>query len=287
MMCAEWGSRSPSRVVVVEEVAVPTVDTLCAPAPLVRRLEERLDQEWVDVPRSVLVECVWAAWSSFANARVRTFVPILVERAARARVRRLADADAGDVPLAEVSLRTWAWLTARNLLADELPRRWAHTRGVAWRAQQIAPAFPEDEQDVLVASAWLHDIGYASPVATTGLHQLDGARYLAGRGVPFRLCALVAHHAGAAAVAEVRGLAGELAVFDDERSPVRDGLWYCDMTTSPDGDPMTFTERMAELRGRRAADDPVIRALAVNEPERAAAVRRVEERLRATLVPTP
>ncbi|MFL6125941.1 three-helix bundle dimerization domain-containing protein [Actinophytocola sp.] len=261
---------------------MPTVETLCAPAPLVRGIEERLDREWVDVPRSVLVECVWAAWSSFAHARVRTFVPILVERAARARVRRLTDAT--DVPLGEVSLRTWAWLTARNLLADELPRRWAHTRGVARRAQQIAPAFPPAEREVLVASAWLHDIGYASPVAVTGLHQLDGARYLAGLGVPFRLCALVAHHAGAAAVADVRGLADELAVFDDERSPVRDGLWYCDMTTGPDGRPMTFTERMAELRGRRAADDPVIRALAVNEPERAAAVDRVAERLRQTLV---
>ena len=110
-----------------------------------------------------------------------------------------------------------------------------------------------------VAAAWLHDVGYAAEVRDTGLHQLDGARFLAACGVPSRVCALVARHAGAEAVAELVGLAGALAVFPDECSPVRDGLWYCDMTTGPDGRRMTFDERMAELRARRCADDPVVR----------------------------
>ena len=255
-----------------------TVDTLCEIAPQMRRLEERLGRERSEVPRGVMEECVREAWSRFEHARVQAFVPILVERAVRARIGRLADGD--EVSLDEVSLRTWAWLTARRLLADELPRRWAHTWGVARRAQQIAPAFPTEEREVLVAAAWLHDIGYARSMAVTGLHQLDGARFLVGRAVPFRVCALVAHHAGAAAVADLVGLAGALAVFDDEQSPVRDALWYCDMTTGPDGRSMTFDERMAELRARRSAADPVVRALAVNERDRAAAVRRTEERLR-------
>jgi hypothetical protein len=60
---------------------------------------------------------------------------------------------------------------------------------------------------------------------------------------------------------------------------VRDALWYADMTTSPDGHPVSFAERMAELRGRRSPDDPVIRALESNERDRAAAVRRTEHRL--------
>ena len=249
-----------------------------------RRLGERLGSERADVPESVLDECVRDAWSNFEHARVQLFVPVLVERAVRARIDRLADA--GDVPFAEVPLRTWAWLTARRLLAEELPRRWAHTWGVARRAQQVAPALPAGERDVLIASAWLHDIGYASEIAVTGMHQVDGAGYLVGRGVPFRVAALVAHHAGAAAVADLTGLSDALAVYVDENTVVRDALWYCDMTTSPDGKPMTFAERMAELRRRRSADDPVVRALEVNESERAAAVRRTEELLRhAGLVP--
>jgi hypothetical protein len=248
--------------------------TPCDTDPLVRRLEE----QQADVPHSVLDECVREAWSSFADARVRSFVPILVERAVKARIGELASAE--DVSLDEVSSRTWAWLTAKRLLAAALPKRWAHTWGVARRAQQIAPAFTPGERDVLIVSAWLHDIGYAPEVKVTGLHQLDGARYLVSRGAPFRVCALVAHHAGAAAVADLRGLSGELAVFEDEPTAVRDALWYCDMTTGPDGRSVTFAERMAELRRRRSADDPVIRALAVNEGERAAAVERTEQRLR-------
>jgi hypothetical protein len=255
---------------------MPTVDTLCETGSLMRGLTERLDRKWPEVPRRVLDEWVWEAWSRFEHARVQAYVPVLVERAVRERLGRLADAD---VPLDEMSLDTWSWLTARRLLAEELPRRWEHSRGVARQAERIAPAFPPGEAEVLVASAWLHDIGYAPEVVVTGLHQLDGARYLVARGVPFRVCALVAHHAGGAAVADLVGLADGLAIFDDERSPVRDALWYCDMTTGPDGRLMTFDERMAELRRRRLPDDPVVRALAVNGQERAAAVRRTEERL--------
>ncbi len=259
---------------------MPTPDVLCPPAdPRIARLAERLGRERTEIPASVLHEWVTHAWSGYRDAPVQAFVPILVERAVRARIGGAADG-----PLSSgLSLRAWSWLTARRLLAEELPRRWAHSRGVARRAEQIAPAFSPADRELLVASAWVHDIGYATPVRDTGMHQLDGARYLARNGVPHRVCALVAHHAGAAAVADLVGLAGPLAAFDDERTAVRDALWYCDMTTGPDGTSMTFAERMAELRRRRRPDDPVIRALAVNEEERAAAVRRTEELLRAAL----
>ena len=267
---------------------MPTLDVLTAPPdPRIARLEERLGRERAEVPASVLHEWVSHAWSGYRDARVQAFVPILVEREVLARIGSATDGtlSCSEPPApsseSELSLRAWAWLTARRLLAEELPRRWAHSRGVARRAEQIAPAFSPEDQELLVASAWLHDIGYATPVRDTGMHQLDGARYLARRGVPYRVCALVAHHAGAAAVADLVGLSDPLAAFDDERTAVRDALWYCDMTTGPDGTSMTFAERIAELRRRRSADDPVVRALAVNEEERAAAVRRTEERLRA------
>ncbi|TVT24696.1 HD domain-containing protein [Amycolatopsis acidiphila] len=176
-------------------------------------------------------------------------------------------------------LLTWSWYTAKRLLAEELPRRWAHTRGVAHRAAEVARMLPREDRQILAASAWLHDIGYAENLVDTGFHQLDGARYLVAQGVPRRVCALVAHYAGAVAVAEIRGLSAELEPFEDEGGPVRDALWYCDMTTAPDGTPVSFSERMRELRARRSADDPVIHALDRNEDERAAAVRRTEELL--------
>ena len=58
-----------------------------------------------------------------------------------------------------------------------MPRRWAHVQGVAARARGLAPVLGADA-DLLEAAAWLHDIGYAPDLAATGLHQLDGGRYL-------------------------------------------------------------------------------------------------------------
>jgi hypothetical protein len=173
----------------------------------------------------------------------------------------------------------WARRTARRLLADQLPGRWAHPRGVGHRAEQVALILPPADRSVLVATAWLHDVGYAAELVDTGIHPLDGARFLTHCGVPHRVCALVAHHSGAAVVAELLGLADQLTEFAEEHGPVRDALWYCDMTTSPDGRPGTFADRIREIRTRRQSDDPVVRALATNGNERAAAVRRTEQLL--------
>jgi hypothetical protein len=77
----------------------------------------------------------------------------------------------------EATLSRWAEGFARALLEQALPRRWAHVQGVAARARNLAPALGQDA-GMLEAAAWLHDIGYLPELATTGLHGLDGARYL-------------------------------------------------------------------------------------------------------------
>ena len=73
------------------------------------------------------------------------------------------------------TLAPWAQQIARVLVQEPLPRRWAHVQGVAARARSLAPVLGADA-DLMEAAAWLHDIGYAPGLATTGLHQLDGAR---------------------------------------------------------------------------------------------------------------
>lgn len=245
----------------------------------IRRLESRLVREHDAVPPSLVHEWVERASARFGDARVRDFVPLLVERAVRLSVRNFSS----DAPeMSGTWLSDWARNTARRLLADELPRRWAHTAGVARRAQQVARVLPVQERELLVAAAWVHDIGYAAELVDTGLHSLDGARYLQRAGLSHRICGLVAHHSGAAAVAELTGHAERLAEFGDERGRLRDALWYSDMTTSPDGEPTTVGERLAEIRRRRGPDDPVVRALAINVDERLAAVRRIHRLLRRT-----
>src|SRR5690348_6304906 len=137
-----------------------------------------------------------------------------------------------------------------------------HTvQGVAARARSLAPVLGADA-DLLEAAAWLHDIGYALGLATTGLHQLDGARYLRdARHADAMLGRLVAHHSCAIIEAGERGLAGALSYeFDPAPDVLASVLTCCDMTTSPDGQPVPAGGRLAEIQDRygpRAPGEPV------------------------------
>jgi hypothetical protein len=174
--------------------------------------------------------------------------------------------------------------TARRLLATALPRRWAHTQGVAATARGLAPVLGPDT-DLVTAAAWLHDIGYAPGIAATGFHPLDGARHLRDtEGAGAMLCRLVAHHSCAINEAIERGLAGELAAeFRPAPRDLADALIYCDLTTSPDGHRLGVARRLAEIRSRYGPDHLVSRSIARSEPALTSAVGRVTGRLAASV----
>ncbi|MFF3332282.1 HD domain-containing protein [Streptomyces sp. NPDC002888] len=168
-------------------------------------------------------------------------------------------------------------------LADALPRRWAHSQGVAAKASEIGRILGKDA-DLLTAAATLHDVGYAPRLAVTGFHPLDGARFLRdAHGADQRLVRLVANHSFALLEAEERGLWEELAAeFPLLEEPLLvDALVYCDMTTTPDGNPTTAQERVAEIVGRHGADSIVGRFIRRASPEIFAAVERVTAALAA------
>lgn len=166
-------------------------------------------------------------------------------------------------------------------LARALPQRWAHVRATARVARRIGPLLLATyERDLLVAAALLHDIGYARPLVASGFHPLDGARFLHRVNAPMRLCALVANHSGAAAVARLRGFADQLGEFPDEATTLRDALWYCDMSVNASGQSVTLEQRIADIRMRHATDSFVVRALDSGGLQaRTAAVQRVRLRL--------
>ncbi len=60
--------------------------------------------------------------------------------------------------------------------------RWDHVVGVAAAARAVVEVVPAEDLDLLVAAAWLHDIGYSPAIAGTGFHPLDGARHLRSLG---------------------------------------------------------------------------------------------------------
>jgi hypothetical protein len=160
-----------------------------------------------------------------------------------------------------------------------MPERWRHVGAVADSAERTGSALSLDT-DVLVAAAWLHDIGYSPALIDTGFHPLDGARYLRDLGWDTGVVQLVAHHSGAVLEAEERGLREQLLTeFPFEPSPAMDALWYCDMTTGPDGHTVSVEDRLAEIRARYGPSDVVTRFVERAEPELVAAVRRVEEQI--------
>ncbi|GGI76738.1 metal-dependent phosphohydrolase, HD subdomain protein [Saccharopolyspora subtropica] len=177
-------------------------------------------------------------------------------------------------------LVTWAFATAEQKLAEALPRRWAHVQGVARRARELRPV-AGSEADILEAAAVLHDVGYAPDIAHTGFHPLDGARFLQELGAPDRVVHLVAHHSYAALEAELRGLAAELAEYDDEGGVIRDALWCCDLTTTPDGASIAARDRIAEIKQRYGPGHLVTEFITNAAPELLAAVDRTKERLSA------
>ncbi|MFF9015191.1 HD domain-containing protein [Streptomyces sp. NPDC014870] len=180
-------------------------------------------------------------------------------------------------------LADWAVRLAEAELRDVLPRRWAHSQGVARRASELARILDRDA-DLLAAAAVLHDVGYAPRLAATGFHPLDGARFLRDEhGADERLVRLVANHSFALLEAEERGLREELgAEFPLLEEPLLvDALVYSDMTTTPDGCPTTAQERVAEILGRYGADSIVGRFIRRASPEIFASVERVEAALAA------
>lgn len=170
----------------------------------------------------------------------------------------------------------WAEQVASQHLSEVLPQRWAHVVAVAGRSASLASRLDHDGE-LLHAASWLHDVGYAPSLAGSGFHPLDGATFLRSVDAPARLVDLVAFHSSAASEAAYFGVADQLEEFSDERSLVRDLLWFADMTTGPDGQCMSFPERMDEVRERYGPDHYVVRALDAGMAEREAAVRRAEE----------
>ncbi|TDC21257.1 HD domain-containing protein [Streptomyces sp. 8K308] len=180
-------------------------------------------------------------------------------------------------------LTAWAYPLAESLLAEPLPRRWAHCLGVAERARTLAPVLGEDAE-LIEAAAVLHDIGYSPELAKTGFHPLDGARFL--RTVPDaneRVIRLVAHHSCAWMEAEARGLERELDTeFPKESSELNDAICYCDMSTTPDGTPTNPVDRINEICGRYGDESLIGRFIRRAEPEILDATARVLSRLSDT-----
>jgi predicted hydrolase (HD superfamily) len=173
---------------------------------------------------------------------------------------------------------------ARDLVArilEDDPQRLRHCAGVAARAQTLAVTVPPSAVAMLVASAWLHDIGYAPQLRDSGFHPLDGAVYLRREGWPAPVCDLVAHHSGSRFVAHIRGFDDRLREYEFVEDALSDALTVADNTTAPDGRVMMLDERLRDKLKRHGPETPNARANPERDDYIRAAARRVADRLAA------
>ncbi|MGW4299987.1 HD domain-containing protein [Streptomyces sp. NPDC004646] len=180
-------------------------------------------------------------------------------------------------------LAKWAYDLAESLLADSLPRRWAHSQRVYSQALTLAPTMSEEDAELLAGAAIVHDIGYARAAVDTGQHMIDGARYLRDVvGADPRLCSVVAFHTSSSWEASELGLADALNEFGPAEPELVDAITYCDLTSSPAGDLVDPAERLAEVLERYGPEHVVFRAVSAARPELLARVARVRQRAEAS-----
>jgi hypothetical protein len=168
-------------------------------------------------------------------------------------------------------------------LLDGLDDRWAHTVGVAQRAEELCVTVPASDAVVLLVAAWLHDIGHSPTVSVTGFRPLDGAVYLDGQGWPGRVCGLVAHHSGSSFLADALGFSEPLSRYPNERSAVSDALTYADQTVGMRGERLTIDARMADMLARHGPDSPQARVRQLRGSALEDAAARAERRLAGRL----
>ncbi|MFI2102916.1 HD domain-containing protein [Isoptericola sp. NPDC019693] len=174
----------------------------------------------------------------------------------------------------------WSAEVAPKLASEYLSvlgRRWDHVQAVGRLAEGLAAAGTVSPD--VVAAAWLHDLGYAEELSTTGLHPLDGATFLMTEGVPAEIVALVAHHTGADYEAVERGLSGRLAELPVPDLDELDVLTLLDLVTAPDGTATDPETRVAEILSRYPTFSPVHRAVARSRDSLLVSARRARERL--------
>jgi HD domain len=166
----------------------------------------------------------------------------------------------------------------RSILGS-VPDRLAHSEGVARRAQFLTQTVAPKDAPLLVAAAWLHDVGYAPELRDTGFHPLDGARYLRSIGWSQAICDLVAHHSGARFVARFHDLDKQLARYRFSLDAVSDALTVADQTTGLFGERVTVEQRMSDMLRRHGRDS----ANALAHPDREPYLREATVRVTARL----
>ena len=148
-------------------------------------------------------------------------------------------------------------------------------------AEDLATRLRLADRELLIAAAWLHDVGYAEPLAVTGFHPVDGASWVREQNFPETVVSLVAYHTAAEVEAEERGLSGALMLFAPPDPILLDALTFSDLSVGPEGGLVETEARVREILSRYPEGHPVHRSVSRSEPRLLATAGRVRDRLAA------
>lgn len=147
-----------------------------------------------------------------------------------------------------------------TLLAKE-PRRLKHSLGAERFMSVLAPQISDDPEtiDRLLTAALFHDVGHASRLRVTNFHPLDGAIYLSRAQANSDIVEATLFHGAAKRPAATHPRAASVYSLLAGREPSLfcDAVDLCDLRTSPNGKPITVSERVAEVVRRYGPIHPV------------------------------
>lgn len=136
---------------------------------------------------------------------------------------------------------------ATAILADDQALL-GHSQTAAEQAARACARLGCRDTDVVVAATWLHDIGYAHTLRSTGFHPMDGALALMKDDWPDRVISLVAHHSQATMEAPYYSVAHHLRLIDSVSGLPADIVTFADVTSSRSGGIVTPAARIEQLR---------------------------------------
>jgi hypothetical protein len=165
--------------------------------------------------------------------------------------------------------------------------RYTHILGVVERMKEVLAQIEMEEEtkELLLQTAFLHDIGYSDKLNQYDYHPLDGAFFVQQCGFPKPVIAAVLFHSGAyESVKKTRPDLVSIYAYNAQWLDETDQLFidlitYCDLHTSPVGKKISVKERIDDIVTRYGAEHEVSRFMIGNLEGFKQTIERVEQLL--------
>jgi len=156
------------------------------------------------------------------------------------------------------------------------PKRVAHVLEISRRVRETAEklGLRGAQLELAECAALLHDIGYWEPIAKTGFHPIDGARFLEEHQEP-ELAAYIIGHSCSPEEGELSGFPG----IRQDPSLIAKLITYWDVQVKQGGEVVSYSERFADIISRYGEACIVGKANVLAKPRIEQLIREIDDQL--------